>query len=504
MPPRKLHCLLCGGPVAYDGDPGRLQDHLRRDHEATAEAGLDWVLAGSLMERGRREAVLAAILSNTAAPGGGDSEPGDTSPGTKVILNIDISDDDQEDCSSGPADGTGSEWFPNDSIDKDENMKEQGEEMTVQEESLHASKDLSDDTFEAAMSERRKNTMEKSSWKEMKSGKDTGDDSDLIHKSIQGSVTVEEAVGDHEIVRATGDNPRKHIECEFCDFKADTNFKLRNHMKKVHSMSSFIKFAKAKDNKKEESVQKTTVSDDLEKKMEEFSKLLSGPPEDARQCGDSSVQSNKPPHKKRRVTFEKDEMLVEEDSKISSAGTQKHKALKRTSKSKNKASATKDKKITENLKLSAMKNKVEVQLKEICNSPKDQDELVDKSSVGKTEEDFQKLKKDFSNVGPTVNISGSVYFQCHKSVIKQLSKSSLKDFNMKTLQRDSNLPDNWFNVINYFDGCKRTVRDFMTPDRQVIRTKTGVIEFMKISNLYSEEEVSRVSNYLDTRQKKVK
>ena len=151
-----------------------------------------------------------------------------------------------------------------------------------------------------------------------------------------------------------------------------------------------------------------------------------------------------------------------------------------------------------------MNNKVEVQLKEICNSPKDQDELVDNSSVGNTEEDFEKLKKDFSNVGPTVNISGSVYFQLHKSVIKQLSKSSLKDFNMKTLQRDSNLPDNWFNVINYFDGCKRTVRDFMTPDRQVIRTKTGVIEFMKISNLYSEEEVSRVSNYLDTRQKKVK
>ena len=502
MPPRKLHCLLCGGPVAYDGDPGRLQDHLRRDHEATAEAGLDWVLAGSLMERGRREAVLAAILSNTAAPGGGDSEPGDTSPGTKVILNIDISDDDQEDCSSGPA-GTGSEWFPNNSTEKDENMREQGGAMTVQEESLHASKDLSDDTFEAAMSERRKNTMEKSSWKEMKSGKDVGDDSDLIHKSMQGSVTVEEAVGDHEIIRGTGDNPRKHIECEFCDFKADTNFKLRNHMKKVHSMSSFIKFAKAKD-KKEESVQKTTVSDDLQRKMEEFSKLLSGPPEDARQCGDSSVQSNKPPHKKRRVTFEKDEMLVEEDSKISSTETQKQTALKKTSKSKNIASASKDKKITENLKLSAMKNKVEVQLKEICNSPKDQDELVDNSSVGNTEEDFEKLKKDFSNVGPTVNISGSVYFQMHKSVIKQLSKSSLKDFNMKTLQRDSNLPDNWFNVINYFDGCKRTVRDFMTPDRQVIRTKTGVIEFMKISNLYSEEEVSRVSNYLDTRQKKVK
>ena len=502
MPSRKLHCLLCGGPVAYDGDPGRLQDHLRRDHEATASAGLDWVLAGSLMERGRREAVLAAILSNTAASGGGDSEQGDTSPGTKVILNIDISDDDQEDCSSGPA-GTGSECFLNNSTEKDENMKEQVEGMTFQEESLHASKDLSDDTSMTAMSETRKNRM-KSSWKEMKYGKDKGDDSDLIHKSMQGSVTVEEAVGDHEINRGTGDDPRKHIECEFCDFKADTNFKLRKHMKNVHSMSSFIKFAKSKD-KKEESVQKTNVAADLQRKIDEFSKLLSGPPEDAEQCGDSSTQSNQPPHKKRRITFEKDEMLMEEDGKRSPAGTQKHKTPKKTSKSKNKALALKDKKITENLKLSAMKNKVEVQLKEICNSPpKDQNSLVDNSSVGRTEEDFEKLKKDFNNVGPSVNISGSVYFQFHKSVIKQLSKSSLKDFNMKTLQRDSNLPDNWFNIINYFDGCKRKVRDFMTPDRQVIRTKTGVIEYMKISNLYSEEEVSRVSNYLDTRQKKVK
>ena len=104
---RKMQCILCNGVVSLDDDKTRIKEHLDQDHAVIADVGKSWVMAVSLLDPERREKILARILNNiNREPVGqlvekqqkesnGDQKTG-SGDKTKVILNIDISDDEAD------------------------------------------------------------------------------------------------------------------------------------------------------------------------------------------------------------------------------------------------------------------------------------------------------------------------------------------------------------------------------------------------------------------------
>jgi len=107
--------------------------------------------------------------------------------------------------------------------------------------------------------------------------------------------------------------------------------------------------------------------------------------------------------------------------------------------------------------------------------------------------DINLLKEDLLNEGPAVDLSGSSYFQSHKSMIKKIN---VKNFNYEQVSRERGMPGNWFLYVSFFNGGKRKVTEYITPDRKLLRGKSAAIEFMKASKEYTEEEIKGFANHL--------
>ena len=102
---------------------------------------------------------------------------------------------------------------------------------------------------------------------------------------------------------------------------------------------------------------------------------------------------------------------------------------------------------------------------------------------------------------PELDLSNSEYFKNKKSMIVSISSDRLRDAGfIEKVHRDENLPDNWFTYITIYSNGTRRIREFITPDRRIIRSVEGLAEFMRISNMYSEEEMEKVmANYKSRR-----
>ena len=117
-----------------------------------------------------------------------------------------------------------------------------------------------------------------------------------------------------------------------------------------------------------------------------------------------------------------------------------------------------------------------------------------KSGDTAVKQEDETIEEDFLNKSPTVDLSGSSYFQFHQSMVKKAL--ALKDIRYENLFRDGGLPSNWFVYVSFFCGGKRKVTEYITPDRRLVRGKTAAVEFMKAANEYSEDEIKAVAEHL--------
>ena len=214
---RKLQCILCNGVISYDDSKVRFKEHLDQDHSVIAETGQSWVMAVSLLDLERREKILATIIDNIerepralAESTGQQQTPMVESSGqkngdrTKVILNIDISDDE--------ADG---DWDKN--FDK----------ITTQDRSFVEL----DESFGAGIDEEKlveENTSSKESSRQLDNEKHN--EENTVESQNDKTETI--ASFDNEL-----GNKMDLFECRFCTYKSKTSFVLKKHLSKYHSIN---------------------------------------------------------------------------------------------------------------------------------------------------------------------------------------------------------------------------------------------------------------------------
>jgi len=86
-------------------------------------------------------------------------------------------------------------------------------------------------------------------------------------------------------------------------------------------------------------------------------------------------------------------------------------------------------------------------------------------------------------------VSQSEYFKTRPSMLKMWRSNDL------TLEEDSNLPQGWRTKV-YKRKSGRLDIHYITPENLDIRSKFGVLEYMRLSENYDKEELDRVANNL--------
>ena len=498
---RKIQCILCNGVVSLDDNKTRFKEHLDQDHAVIADGGQSWVMAVSLLDQERREKILATIMDNISRepqaesgeqkllPEDGDSgEKNSEKQNTKVILNIDISDDE--------ADG---DWDKNFEkvVSPDKSFVELDEsfgENTDQEEKLVSENTLTIESSKDA------NDMVK---QENTTANDENNAPDSIDKALDKKIDL--------------------FECRLCHYKSRTSFALKKHLKKHHSVSDTITTDMII---KEEAVQGQAQGEEREeenevKKQKEDNKTNEKESQLAKKSIYSSRRNKSRSHLPCSDTNDEPIITKNDSSKILEEIDRFSQSLKRKlspnkteeKKSDSKRRRTVSKKQDESLSKAVTieseetrkeeENKKEVRNEKIKKNRRSQKEVQEevkrdvlqtsKSVDTAVKQEDETIKEDFLNVSPTVDLSGSSYFQFHQTMVKSVNA---RDIRYESLFRDGGLPINWFVYVSFFNGGKRKVTEYITPDRRLVRGKTATVEFMKASNEYSEGEVKAVADHL--------
>jgi len=509
MPTPKIHCLLCQGSVAYiNNDSSRFNEHLKIDHEVNNNQ--DWVFAGSIIDSFRREKILEAIMASTYCSQrteisetlvNSDKENRrearkNSAETTKVILNIDISEEENHQKDAAP----------NESIAE---IDEESQTDCVLAEPDHEGDYQVNEVSDGA---------------ELQDLLEISDIDDSEETDILGEISEDE---EESALDTKDPESDANKECEFCEFKCATFLQMQKHMKEVHSFGGIWKEASpAQKNLKEEEHEKEHISKNIasdyqlekENNDEESSeintekeKIKTGHLVNAINDFSEFLESKKGPvddgsktKKKRKLTSKTSSTKINQyQYKAASVGKLNEdkmeewtKRMKLDELSPYEDAGNSELNIEESL--NKIRARVSDQLKEIEKNETLQEQVARKPETegNENEVDLDKLTEEFRRVAPEVDISGSEYFKQHSSMITTISSERLRNFNMKTIQKDPKLPKDWFLYIQIYNngkGRERKVRDFITPDRRIVRSKTGVIKFMQISKSYSELEIQRVS-----------
>jgi len=98
-----------------------------------------------------------------------------------------------------------------------------------------------------------------------------------------------------------------------------------------------------------------------------------------------------------------------------------------------------------------------------------------------------------------IDLSKSQYFNSHPTMVKPLTKKyHQKLLDQKMIVEDNHLPTGWF-IKNTLRKGKLANKEFITPDRKVIRSVDGMREYMRLSNNYSRAEIQNTSKYFRKR-----
>ena len=527
---RKIQCILCNGVVSLDDDKTRIKEHLDQDHAVIADVGKSWVMAVSLLDLERREKILATILDNInrepvvqaedvekqQTEGNGVDQNIGSGDKTKVILNIDISDDE--------ADG---DWDKN--VDK---LVTQENSFVELDESFGTNSD--DDKFVEESTSANKQ------------------DIDMV-KLVEAKELTIDNKGNRKSVSDSVIGKRIDLfQCRFCDFKSKTSFALKKHLKKHHSMSDDTQLkeesVEGQQIKEEKSEGKKILPEEVENTKKDKKNQLAGKvknprpslgnllPESEtkgetmpketispnngskileeidrfsrslkRKLSPNKVEEEKPDVKRRRSAFKRQDqdealsVVLNVESKESKKYEDKEDGSKKYDENGTVATIDYPKYIddcnkngVEDQKGSTRKKRrpvkgVRTSTSENQTSPPQQ--MIVPADTVKDET----LKEDFLNISQSVDLSGSSYFQFHQSMVKSIN---VRDIKYESLSRMKELPNNWFVYVSFFNGGKRKVTEYITPDRRMVRGKTAAVEFMKASNEYTEGEIKSVANHL--------
>jgi len=518
---KKIQCILCNGVVSLDDDRTRIKEHLDQDHAVISDVGKSWVMAVSLLDLERREKILATILDNINREPVVQAEAvekqqtkcngtnqnicsGDT---TKVILNIDISDDE--------ADG---DWDKNKLVTPEKSFVELDESIGTN--SDH-------DKFVVEGTSANKHDIDMVKLVEAK------------ELSIDGKEKSDSVIGKRIDL----------FQCRFCDFKSKTSFARKKHLKKHHSISDDTplkeELVEGQQNKEEESESegKKILPEEVEHTKKDMKNQLVGKVKNPRQSnllpesetkGETMRKETMSPNNGSKILEEIDRFSKSLKRKLSpnKAGEEKPNVKRRRS-----ALKRQDEALSVALKVKGKKSKKYKDKDGEDRSKKyeeketttDYSKYIDDSNMDDVEDQKgstrkkrrsvkdvrtstcenqtsplqqqifpvdtvkdETLKEDFLNISQSVDLSGSSYFQFHQSMVKSIN---VKEIKYESLSRMKELPNNWFVYVSFFNGGKRKVTEYITPDRKLVRGKTAAVEYMKASNEYTEGEIKSVANH---------
>lgn len=113
------------------------------------------------------------------------------------------------------------------------------------------------------------------------------------------------------------------------------------------------------------------------------------------------------------------------------------------------------------------------------------------SSLSSTDDyDFSPLSVGMNIVTVDFLVTQSEYFRTRPSMLKMWRSNDL------TLEEDSNLPQGWRTKV-YKRKSGRVDIHYITPENLDIRSKFGVLEYMRLSENYDKDELDRVANNLN-------
>merc|ERR1712183_928015 len=96
-------------------------------------------------------------------------------------------------------------------------------------------------------------------------------------------------------------------------------------------------------------------------------------------------------------------------------------------------------------------------------------------------------------MGPALELMIAFLLSLSRPTVLKLWKQ--KD---QTLERDQNLPPGW-KMKKYTMKSGRMETHYISPENMAMRTKYGVMEYMRLSRNYTIREVARVADYLRVR-----
>ena len=515
---KKIQCILCNGVVSLDDDKTRIKEHLDQDHAVIADVGKSWVMAVSFLDLERREKILATILDNInrepvvqaeavekqQTKGNATNQNIGSGDTTKVILNIDISDDE--------ADG---DWDKN--VDKLVTPEKSFVEL---DESIGTNSDH--DKFVVEGTSANKHDIDKVKVVDAK------------ELSIDGKEKSDSVIGKRIDL----------FQCQFCDVKSKTSFAKKKHLKKHHSMSDDtpLKEELVEGQQIKESEGKKILPEEVEHTKKDMKNQMVGKVKNPRQSNllpesetkgetmsketmspnngskileeidrfsqslkrklsPNKAEEEKPNVKRRRSALKRQDEALSVALNVKGKESKKHEDREERSKKYEEKETTIDyskyiddcnKDGVEDQKGSTRKKRRSV--KDVRTSTREnqtgplQQQIFPEDTVKD-----ETLKEDFLNISQTVDLSGSSYFQFHQSMVKSIN---VKEIKYENLSRMKELPNNWFVYVSIFNGGKRKVTEYITPDRKLVRGKTAAVEFMKASNEYTEGEIKSVANHL--------
>ena len=531
---KKIHCVLCNGVVAFDkNSPERFSDHLKFDHEV--QEGLDWVVAGSLISVETRQRVLEVIekstpfLRTSKAP---MSDKGKESS-EKAVIDIVLDDDEEQEVDKNTSENT------------EETAAETAEKSVVE----TATSETND---EKAGEDPPTETAEDIPEKVIIASKKI----DISCKLCPYKATTNFGLNKHvkkihpqTPLKNSGQDIIKLVQSE-TDKLIDSAKKKTGHYKETDKVSE-TENETGKSNSVYGDIHKMLVEEtktnrrkSLRKKKSEAEKLLeektdpepsekptgkdSSQPvalEEMEKPRDETRQSTPvkeetvalPAKKKRRRTELKSDVQKSVDGSLADQSPQKVLSPRELQKlnddvahfsdfltqtineEKSNSENTSTEDTTKVSKVSDRKTKS----KKRKRSHEEEEEKEVDAPEEQSEVEAEDLTDILSRREPEVDVSSSEYFINKRKMIYNISDQRLQDPSfIEKIHRDENLPPNWFNFVQFFSNGTRRVREFVTPDRRVIRSIDGVREFLLVSSSYTEEEVDTVMSRLSTKSRR--
>ena len=536
---KKIHCVLCNGVIAFDKtNSERFYEHIKFDHEVTE--GLDWVVAGSLISVDTRLRVLDVIEKSTPFVRTSKVPVGEKEkePSEKAIINIELTDEGEEIVEKNtPETPEETEKAANTETNTDKEVEEPPTEAAenvpenvITEKTVEISckfcpyksktrfglnkhvkkshpntpKKAGEDIIKLVQTETDK--LIESAKKKTGHYKETStaSEKEVEKETNKASETEKPAEGMTKPNKVYSDVHKMLVE--------ETNTKRRKSLRKSKSETEKLLGEKTDSEPEEKAAGKDSnpevALEEIQKPKKETRKTSPIKPRDeTRETTPIKEETAEPPvKKKRRRTELKSDVQKSVDG---SAVEQSPKKILSPSELQEmtdgiaRFSNFLTKSINEEKSISDDVQKTSEESDRKRKSKKRKRSLDVEREDEQPEVEAEDLSVVLSRREPEVDLSTCEYFSRKKTMIVNVGNERLQDPSfIEKIHRDENLPPNWFAYIQFFNQGTRRVREFLTPDRRIIRSIDGVKYFLLASSDYTEDDVEIMMSKLSTKSRR--